>query len=97
MICIYVAIGQKASTVADVVETLEQHGAMEYTIIVSATASDSAPLQYIAPMAGAAMGEYFIYNGEDGKPAGRREPRPSRADASTTTCPSRPWPIARCR
>ena len=70
MICIYVAIGQKASTVAGVVETLERHGAMKNTIIVAATASDSAPLQYIAPMAGAAMGEYFVYNGEDGKPAG---------------------------
>ena len=70
MICIYVAIGQKASTVAGVVETLERHGAMKNTIIVAATASDSAPLQYIAPMAGAAMGESFVYNGEDGKPAG---------------------------
>ena len=70
MICIYVAIGQKASTVAGVVETLERHGAMKNTIIVAATASDSAPLQYIAPMAGDAMGEYFVYNGEDGKPAG---------------------------
>ena len=70
MICIYVAIGQKASTVAGVVETLERHSAMKNTIIVAATASDSAPLQYIAPMAGAAMGEYFVYNGEDGKPAG---------------------------
>ena len=69
LICIYVAIGQKASTVATVVEILERYGAMEYTIIVSATASDSAPLQYIAPMAGVAMGEYFIYNGSDGKPA----------------------------
>ena len=70
MICIYVAIGQKASTVAGVANTLERYGAMDYTIIVSATASDSAPLQYIAPMAGAAIGEYFIYTGEDGKPAG---------------------------
>ena len=69
MICIYVAIGQKASTVATVVETLERFGAMEYTIVVSAPASTSAPLQYIAPMAGAAMGEYFMYNGADGKPA----------------------------
>ncbi|MEY8460727.1 F0F1 ATP synthase subunit alpha [Eggerthellaceae bacterium 24-137] len=69
MICIYVAIGQKASTVAGVVETLERHGAMKNTIIVAATASDSAPLQYIAPMAGAAMGEYFVYNGENGQPA----------------------------
>ena len=67
MICIYVAIGQKASTVAGVMETLERYDAMKYTIIVSATAADSAPLQYIAPMAGAAMGEYFVYNGEDGE------------------------------
>ena len=74
MVCIYVAIGQKASTVASVAETLERHGSMEYTIIVSATASDSAPLQYIAPMAGAAIGEFFIYNGEDGKPAGPENP-----------------------
>lgn len=74
MICIYVAIGQKASTVAGIVETLERHGAMENTIVVAATASDSAPLQYIAPMAGAAMGEYFIYTGEDGKPAGPENP-----------------------
>ena len=70
MVCIYVAVGQKASTVANVQETLEKHGAMDYTIIVNASASDSAPLQYIAPMAGAAMGEYFVYTGEDGKPAG---------------------------
>ena len=74
MICIYVAIGQKASTVAGVVETLERHGAMANTIIVSASASDSAPLQYIAPMAGAAMGEFFVYNGEDGKPASKENP-----------------------
>jgi F-type H+-transporting ATPase subunit alpha len=74
MICIYVAIGQKASTVAGVMETLEKYGAMDYTIIVAATASDSAPLQYIAPMAGAAMGEYFVYNGDDGKPAGPENP-----------------------
>ena len=74
MICIYVAIGQKASTVAQVVETLERHGAMKNTIVVCATASDSAPLQYIAPMAGAAMGEFFVYNGEDGKPASAENP-----------------------
>jgi F-type H+-transporting ATPase subunit alpha len=74
LICIYVAIGQKASTVATVVETLERYGAMEYTIIVSAAASDSAPLQYIAPMAGVAMGEYFMYNGADGKPANAENP-----------------------
>lgn len=70
MVCIYVAVGQKASTVANVQETLEKHGAMDYTIIVNASASDSAPLQYIAPMAGAAMGEYFVYTGENGEPAG---------------------------
>ncbi|MDR0500346.1 MAG: F0F1 ATP synthase subunit alpha [Coriobacteriales bacterium] len=74
LICIYVAIGQKASTVATVVETLERYGAMEYTIVVSASASDSAPLQYIAPMAGVAMGEFFMYNGEDGKPASKENP-----------------------
>jgi F-type H+/Na+-transporting ATPase subunit alpha len=59
MICIYVAIGQKRSTVAQVVRTLEEHGAMEYTIVVAATASDPAPMQYIAPYAGCAIGEYF--------------------------------------
>ncbi len=62
--CIYVAIGQKASTVAKVVKTLEEHGAMEYTIVVAANASDPAPLQYIAPYSGAAMGEYFRDNGK---------------------------------
>jgi F-type H+-transporting ATPase subunit alpha len=74
VICIYVAIGQKASTVAGVVETLESYGAMEYTIIVHSSAADPAPLQYIAPLAGCAMGEYFMYNGEDGKPAGKDNP-----------------------
>ncbi len=74
IICIYVAIGQKASTVAGVVETLERYGAMDKTIVVSASASDSAPLQYIAPMAGAAMGEYFVYNGENGEPASKDNP-----------------------
>mgnify|MGYP002559474322 CR=1 FL=1 len=74
MICIYVAIGQKASTVANIRETLAQHGALDYTIIVSATAADSAPMQYIAPMAGAAIGEFFMYNGEDGKPASETNP-----------------------
>jgi len=62
--CIYVAIGQKRSTVARVVKTLEDHGAMAYTTVVSATASDPAPLQYIAPYAGCAMGEYFRDNGQ---------------------------------
>jgi len=65
VICVYVAIGQKQSTVAGVVETLEKAGAMGYTIVVSATASDSAPLQYIAPYAGCAMGEYFMDRGRD--------------------------------
>src|SRR3989441_474637 len=59
MICIYVAIGQKRSTVAQVVKTLQDYGAMDYTIVVSATASDPAPMQYIAPYAGCAIGEYF--------------------------------------
>ncbi|MGI6685658.1 MAG: F0F1 ATP synthase subunit alpha [Bacillota bacterium] len=63
VICIYVAIGQKASTVAGVVQKLEQYGAMEYSIVVSATASEPAPLLYIAPYAGASMGEYFMYKG----------------------------------
>ncbi len=63
VICIYVAIGQKRSTVAQMVQTLEDYGAMDYSIIVSATASDVAPLQYIAPYAACAMGEYFMYNG----------------------------------
>ena len=65
VICIYVAIGQKASSVAQLKKTLETHGAMEYTIIVNATASDPAPLQYIAPYAGCAMGEYFMNKGRD--------------------------------
>src|ERR1700760_861989 len=64
MICIYVAIGQKRSTVAQVVKTLEDHGAMEYTIVVSASASDPAPMQYLAPFAGCAMGEYFRDRGK---------------------------------
>ena len=63
VICIYVAIGQKASTVARVVRTLEENGAMEYTIVVAASASDSAPLQYLAPYSGVAMGEYFMEKG----------------------------------
>ena len=66
VICIYAAIGQKASTVAQVVNTLKTHGAMDYTIVVSSTASDCAPLQYIAPYAGTAIGEYFMYQGRDG-------------------------------
>ena len=65
VICIYVAIGQKASSVAQLKKTLETHGAMDYTIVVNATASDPAPLQYIAPYAGCAMGEYFMNKGRD--------------------------------
>lgn len=64
MICIYVAIGQKQSTVAGVVETLRKHGALDYTIVVSATASDPAPLLFLAPYSGCAMGEYFMYKGK---------------------------------
>lgn len=61
--CIYVAVGQKASTVSSVVSKLEEHGAMDYTIVVSASASEPAPMLYLAPYAGAAMGEYFMYKG----------------------------------
>ena len=63
--CVYVAIGQKASTINNVVRKLEEHGAMEYTIVVAATASDSAAMQYLAPYAGCTMGEYFRDRGED--------------------------------
>lgn len=65
VICIYVAIGQKASTIAKLVNTLKKNNAMDYTIIVSATASDPAPLQYIAPYSGTALAEYFMYQGKD--------------------------------
>lgn len=65
VICIYVAIGQKKSTVAKIVETLDSKGAMDYTIVVSATASELAPLQYIAPYAGVTIGEEFMFNGKD--------------------------------
>ena len=65
VICIYVAIGQKQSTVAHIVNTLTEMGAMDYTMIVSSTASDSAPLQYLAPYAGCSMGEYFMHEGKD--------------------------------
>ena len=64
VICIYVAIGQKASTVASVVNKLEEQGAMDYSIVVCAAASEPAPLLYIAPYCGAAMGEEFMYNGK---------------------------------
>ena len=65
VICIYVAIGQKASTVAKLVNTLKKSGAMDYTIVMSSTASDAAPLQYIAPYAGTAMAEFFMHEGKD--------------------------------
>merc|ERR1711879_864640 len=62
--CIYVAVGQKESTVAAVVDALTENGAMEYTTVVCASAADSAPMQYIAPYAGCAMGEYFMWKGQ---------------------------------
>lgn len=65
VICIYVAIGQKASTIAKLVSTFEKYGAMDYTTVFAATASDCAPLQYIAPYAGTALAEYFMYKGKD--------------------------------
>ena len=74
MICIYVAIGQKASTVAAIRESLAQHGVLDRTVIVAATAAESASMQYIAPMAGAAIGEYFMYNDEHGNPADAEHP-----------------------
>ena len=74
MLCIYVAIGQKASTVATIRESLARHGVLDKTVIVAATAADSAPLQYIAPMAGAAIGEYFMYNDANGNPADATHP-----------------------
>ena len=74
MICIYVAIGQKASTVAGIRESFAQHGVLDKTVIVSATAAESAPMQYIAPMAGAAIGEYFMYTDGHGNPADAEHP-----------------------
>ena len=65
VICIYVAIGQKRSTVSQIVSTFEMNGAMDYTIVVSATASEQAPMQYIAPYSGCTMGEYFMHQGKD--------------------------------
>ena len=67
VVCIYVAVGQKESTVAATVDTLKKYGAMDYTIVVNAGASDSAPMQYIAPYSGTAMGEYFMWQGKEGK------------------------------
>ena len=70
VVCIYVAIGQKQSTVAQVVKTLDEHGAMDFTIVVSAPAASPAPLQYLAPFSGCAIGEYFQFFGANGQPAG---------------------------
>jgi F-type H+-transporting ATPase subunit alpha len=74
VVCIYVAIGQKQSTVAQVVKTFEDYGAMDYTIVVAAAASTPAPLQYLAPYAGCAMGEYFQFHGSNGRPAAKDNP-----------------------
>ncbi len=67
VVCIYVAVGQKESTVAGVVETLKENGAMDYTIVVNAASSDPAPMQYVAPYSGCAMGEYFMWSGKGGQ------------------------------
>ncbi|MFK7961992.1 MAG: F0F1 ATP synthase subunit alpha [Phycisphaerales bacterium] len=67
VVCVYVAVGQKESTVAGVVDSLKESGAMDYTIVVNAGSSDSAPLQYIAPYSGCAMGEYFMWQGKEGQ------------------------------
>ncbi len=74
VVCIYVAIGQKQSTIAQVVKTFEEYGAMDYTIVVAAAASTPAPLQFLAPYAGCAMGEYFQFHGKNGQPASKDNP-----------------------
>ena len=84
MLCVYVAIGQKVSTVAQVLETVRKGGAMEYTCVVCSTASDSATMQYIAPYCGCAIAEEFSTAG-------------ATCSSSTTTCPSTPSPTAPCR
>jgi F-type H+/Na+-transporting ATPase subunit alpha len=80
VVCIYVAVGQKESTVAGVVETLRKNGAMDYTIVVNAGSSDPAPMQYIAPYTGCAMGEHFMWSGkEPGRKLGSGKPMPKHA------------------
>jgi len=80
VVCIYVAVGQKESTVAGVVQTLREHGAMDYTIVVNASASDPAPMQYIAPYSGCTMGEHFMWSGkEPGKTLSSGAPYPKHA------------------
>ena len=74
VICIYVAIGQKRSTIVNVVKTLEEYDAMKHTIVIAASASEPAPMLFIAPYAGAAMAEYFMWHGKDGQPAGPDNP-----------------------
>ena len=101
--CVYVAVGQKRSTVAQLVQTLEENDALKYSIIVAATASEAAPLQYLAPFSGCAMGEWFRDNGKHGKfwltqvksrkVVLKRVFQPS---SSTMTCPSRPSLTVRC-
>jgi F-type H+-transporting ATPase subunit alpha len=77
VVCIYVAVGQKESTVAGVVQTLKDHGAMDYTIVVNAGASDPAPMQYVAPYSGCTMGEHFMHSGkEEGKTLSNGNPYP---------------------
>ena len=94
LVCIYVAIGQKLSTVANIVAILEAHGALDHTIVVVAGAEDPAPLQYLAPYAGVAMGEEIMEVGRRGAGAKAWSRTPC---ASTTTSPSTPGPTARCR
>ena len=101
--CVYVAIGQKRSTVAQLVQTLEENDAMKYTIIVAATASEAAPLQYLAPFSGCAMGEWFRDNGKHGKPVASNEVTVPAVEhfqqhlSSTMICRSRPSLTVRCR
>ena len=99
--CVYVAVGQKRSTVAQLVQTLEENDAMKYSIIVAATASEAAPLQYLAPFSGCAMGEWFRDNGKHGKyPVSIRHRDLNsflfKLSLSMMTCPSRPLPTVKC-